>query len=617
MMNNNMKSSIFSPNMNQSRENNFFQFQSKNNQEEEKDISFNEDRLLNKLSLRKQKIENILSSKRNINIINTIETFNNNDLLPSIHEIIPYTKNDFISGDLYLQLKKAFESKDFENVRNIVFNLVSFFNEKKMDNTEIKELYMKSGLNVINNNINSNKKENFPLASLLFNIGATTEDKYVYIYCFNFILNFSFISNDFCLDLVNEKKIGIILDKLIQFYPIFIENNYNNNINLIENIETNDSYKFGERERVEAYYFGGQILKLLGNIYISTDDSEQFEIINFYDKIFYLITTFILDENNHKFKKIYFEYLEALIWLINLFKQKNENFILNYKDKLLMIIPYLLNDIKMLYFTQETDLLERIIEFLDSLSDEHADFNAQIVDAEGLKILSNLFAYLFNDNNENNGDIILNSVIIDKIIELFINIFTLDSNCFKYCDDFIYFATVIERLISMYKLHVKNHFETQKNLIILISNLACFDDINQIVQKIILNKNIIKDLFKYYNPNHKKNVILFIDNVFEKQSKSTRQFILDLGAFDILGNNICNYNDNNIEVVKNSIKAFYKLIVKEKEGNIRLLFEKIYNTAIPDKIKELAYECKLEESENVIKSLIKDFETYEKSLDYD
>ena len=131
MMNNNMKSSIFSPNMNQSRENNFFQFQSKNNQEEEKDISFNEDRLLNKLSLRKQKIENILSSKRNINLINTIETFNNNDLLPSIHEIIPYTKNDFISGDLYLQLKKAFDSKDFENVRKIVFNLVSFFNEKK------------------------------------------------------------------------------------------------------------------------------------------------------------------------------------------------------------------------------------------------------------------------------------------------------------------------------------------------------------------------------------------------------------------------------------------------------------------------------------------------------
>jgi hypothetical protein len=49
------------------------------------------------------------------------------------------------------------------------------------------------------------------------------------------------------------------------------------------------------------------------------------------------------------------------------------------------------------------------------------------------------------------------------------------------------------------------------------------------------------------------------------------------------------------------------------------LFEKIYNTAIPDKIKELAYELKFQEIEIevVIKSLIKDFETYEKSLNYD
>ena len=385
----------------------------------------------------------------------------------------------------------------------------------------------------------------------------------------------------------------------------------------MENIEKNGLNKFKEKEKTEAYYFGGQVLKLLGNIYIVTDDLEQFEIINFYDKIFYLITIFSLDEINPKFKKFYFEYLEALIWLINLFKQKNENFILNYKDKLLMIIPYLLNDIKMLYFTQETDLLERIIEFLDNLSDEHADFNAQIVDAEGLKILSNLFAYLFNGSNENNDDIILNSEIIDKILELFINIFTLDSKCFKYCDDFIYFASVIEKLVSLYKLHVKNHFETQKYLTVLLCNLACFDDIEKIVQKFILNKNIIKDLFKYYNPNHKKNIVLFIDNVIEKQRKNVRDFILDLGAFDILANNICNYNDNSIEIVKNSLKAFYKLIEKEKEFNIRLLFEKIYNTAIPDKIKELAYESNLEENESVIKSLIKDFETYEKSLDYD
>ena len=36
--------------------------------------------------------------------------------IPSKHEIIPYTKNDFTSGDLYIQLKKAFDSKDCDNI---------------------------------------------------------------------------------------------------------------------------------------------------------------------------------------------------------------------------------------------------------------------------------------------------------------------------------------------------------------------------------------------------------------------------------------------------------------------------------------------------------------------
>ena len=615
-MNNNYIEDIFSSSQIQNEEKNLYQIPEKNPQE--KELSYNEDRISNKLSLRKQKIEDILSSKRNINIsinIPVLNNYNNNDFLPSKHEIIPYTKKDFLSGDLYLKLKNAFESKDFDGVKNIIFNLVSFSNEKKLDNIEIKELLMKSGLNVLSNNnsINS-KKEKFPLASLLFKIGANTNDKFVYIYCYNFILNFSFISNEFCLELIEEKKTNTILDKLIQFYPIFIENNSSNK-NLIENIEIDNLYS--NRVKTESYYFGGQILKLLGNLYLSTDNYEEFEILNFYDKIFYLITIFNIDENDPKYKYIYYEYLETLIWLINLFMQKEENFILNYQDKLLMIIPYLLNDIKLLYFTQATDLLKSIIELLDNLSDKNTDFNAQMVDAEGIKILSYLFGYLFNDKNENNVDIILNIDLIDKILEIFINIFTIDSKYFEFCDDFIYFASVIERLISLYKLHVKNHFDTQKLLIQLLSNLACFDDVKQIVLKFMLNKNMIKDLFKYYNPNHKKDIILFIDNVFEKQAKNVRDFILGLGAFDILGKNICNYNDNNVEIVKNSVKAFHKLIQKEKTFNIRLLFEKIYNTAIPDKIKELAYENNMEGIEPYIKSLIKDFEIYEKSLDYD
>ena len=63
-MNNNIKD-IFSLNMVQNGENYLSQTPEKNLQE--KDLSYNEDRILNKLSLRKKKIENILTSKRNIN----------------------------------------------------------------------------------------------------------------------------------------------------------------------------------------------------------------------------------------------------------------------------------------------------------------------------------------------------------------------------------------------------------------------------------------------------------------------------------------------------------------------------------------------------------------------
>ena len=236
-----------------------------------------------------------------------------------------------------------------------------------------------------------------------------TEDKIIYIYCFNFILNFSFISNEFCKELIEEKKIDLIIDKLIYFSPIF-----ENDTNSIENIETDNSNIKGDITRMESYFIGGLILKILGNIYISVDNSDQFEIINFYDKIFYLISEFNLDENDFKYKRIYLGYLETLLWLIISFFQKEENFVKNYRDKLLGIIPYLFSNIKMIYFTHQIELLDRILEILETLSDLNKDFNARIVDAEGMQILINLFGYLFNNNKEGIVEITLNADIIKK-----------------------------------------------------------------------------------------------------------------------------------------------------------------------------------------------------------
>ena len=78
----------------------------------------------------------------------------------------------------------------------------------------------------------------------------------------------------------------------------------------------------------------------------------------------------------------------------------------------------------MLYYTQAIDLLEIILISLESFADICQDFLEKIVEADGVKILTNLFAYLF-DNEYNNEDcIILNDTIINNILGLFINIFT-------------------------------------------------------------------------------------------------------------------------------------------------------------------------------------------------
>ena len=576
--------------------------------EKEKDKSFNEQRIQNKLSLRKKKIEDIISSKRACNLIDDIYG-------KTQHTIISYTKNDFISGDIYKKLKEAYESNDTKNLIDILYNIAQFFNSKTMEKTQIEELFMKSGYNYTNNGINKNEK--YPFAFLILNIGLNTEDKIVYIYSFNLVLNFAYSSNDFCLEIYSEKIICLIFQKLIHFYPLFIESN-----NTIENIENDESSylaKFNNLEKVESLFIGGQIIKLLGNLYIATDNYGPFITMQFYDKIFDLTYAFYIDENDVQYKHIYFEFLDILVWLLIVFIQTNPDFIVDNNDKILRIIPKLYDNIKKFYFTQEAKILNNLLELLDILGDSNMEILAQMVDADAIKNLSYLFSYLFNTNNIMNQEIILNPDITEKILDIFINIFTLDSEYFKNVDDYLTFSMVIEKLISIYKYHSQNHFEIQTKLITLLGNLACFDDIENIVKKIINKNNIVKDLFKYYYPHHKVKVVFFIYNVMAKQAKSIRDFILDLGAFDILKNDICNYNNGTeLELMIECVKALHQLITQEKSFNIRALFEKLYNTAIPDKIKELVLENDLNlETQNILKSLVTDFETYEKSLEED
>ena len=575
--------------------NDIFQLNNRPNKQNEEE-SLKDHALSYKLTLRKQKIQKTLYLKRNIEFKKL-----QNNYYEEL-EKIEYTQDDFFNEKIYNDLKDSYLKKDEKKIRNIIYSMTLLLNDIKLDIIFFNKMFLKDNSS-INKEGDSINKEN--LLFLILEIGFNTQEKAIFNFCCNLILNFSYISDDFCKQIITEKNIEEIFNKLIYFYPLFAESKkINNHCDILEE----------QTKKNESYYFGNQILKILGNLFISSKTFEAFEANNYYNKIFFLLSTFDLDYENKENISFRYEYLDTLIWLVDMILILVDNIYIYYSNNINNIIPNLLDIIRAFYYTEETEILNRIIYLIEYLSYINDELIIKIVESKGINNLINLFGYLFV-SYKNSGEIILTAEIILKIINIFSNIFTLDS---KYLKNFDYsqFALVLERLISLYKMHHINHFDIQSGLLGLLSNLACFNDIDEIVYRILMNNNIIKYLFNYYNKYHLSDILLFIENITIKQLKRIRDNILNMGGFEIIKNNICNYNEDNKDILEKCIKILYKIIEGEKAFNIRLLFEKLYNTPIPDKIKDIASNVDLSiESENIIKSIVKDFEIYEKSLD--
>ena len=568
---------------------------------------FNEQRNLNKLSLRKKKLNDILFFKRNndtynIKAINSIYNDINNN---------KYINNNFVYFDLYFNLKNSFDSKNEHNILNILNSFSTFIKSNNITEKEFEESLLKFDYNINNNEILL--KEKYSFAFLLFNIGIYTKNKYIYIHCFTHLLNFSFISDDFCKEILTISNINLIYAKLIYFYPIFNLNNFDN---------------FNSVQKVESFYMGGQIFRFFGNLYISSSNNEVFKQIDFYKKIIDLIFILNIDEINSKYNIIYFEFLETLIWILTLFSEKEENFKYDYKIELSKIIPKFLDDIKLLYFSKSFDIIEKILELFIILSEDNPDLIKKFIEGNGFQILLDLIISLFDENINNDVNQKLYKNIIDKILDILNTIISKETKYFKNFNGYSTLSIVIEKLIINF--NPKNDFKQQRKLIKILSNLALFNDINDIIAKILLNKNIIKELFQNYYLYHKLDIIVFISNVIEKQSKNVRDFFIENGAFEIIKNNICNDICKDNRIIKLSIKILYQIIKEEKSYDIKLLFEKIYNTAIPDKNKNLVNDNNInnnldndifinksnEKISDIFNNLINDFEKYEKTLDF-
>ena len=513
-----------------------------------------------------------------------------------------------MSGKFYDNLESAYKANNIIELKNLLNSFGYLINNQHMDNLKMKELLSKAdSSNNIKNKIG--KRSFSPLCSLIFEIGINTEDKIIYLYTFKIILNFSYISNDFCNEIINQKMINKIIEKLIHFFPIFTEDKIIN----VENYKPIVIDQGINNDEIEPYFFANTILKLLGNLFMSVDSYHIFEEINFYEKIFYLLYKFDINCFSKENINVCLDYFDTLIWLVYLILQNIENNERNYEDKITMILPNLLNVIKALYFTQETELLEKILDLIQLIIDFDDIYMQKLVELDIINILSLLFGYLFS-TKKNNSQIKLDSDIIDKILIILVNLFTVDSKYVKNLD-LSNFYSMYDKLLELYKLHHVNHYYIQDCLVQLLSNLACFEDVEQIVQKFMMNKSIIINIFKYYYEYHKLQTLLFIDNVLTKQAKGVKDFIFNLGAFDIINKNICEYDGNDSEIINSSVKILYKLMKDEKTFNLNSFLDKIYKTSIPDKIKELYINKDIQlETEAILKLIINTFDNYEKKL---
>ena len=310
------------------------------------------------------------------------------------------------------------------------------------------------------------------------------------------------------------------------------------------------------------------------------------------------------------------DYLKTIIWLLYIFFKKVENFDMKNKGGILNIIPSLLYYIKLFHSYDEIDILEDIIELLEYISDINNDFSQKIAEFEGINILSNVINIFYKENNIiiNNGDEKYNSInnIINRIIYTITNIFILDE---KYLTNIDYsnFYNSFEKLFILYKNNHTNDDDIDEKMVHLLGILACFENNDSIIKLFLINKIIIENLFQFYYEFNKLETLLFIDNIMIKQNKDVRNFILEKGGFNIIIKNICENNDNEKEVLNSSINILFKLLENEKDNKDKIYLEKIYQTSIPEKIKELYNNNKISKNEIII-TIINYLENYEKSI---
>ena len=569
---------------------------------------FNNIILDNKLSLRKKKINEFIISKRQINNPLTVK----NEIINKQQKHVNYTSNDLSSGYIYTLLYNAINLNDELKIREIINQLSIILKFEVIKDPKMVDILKRSGSLFIG----KNNTYFFPITELLVKIIKTTNSDYLFLLCINILLNFSFISDESCLNLSNNEFLNIIVEQLIKFYPNISANNNINN------------------EKIQGYYVGSQVIKLLGNIFISFFNKINFNQSNFFKKIFNLFEVFDFENKNQRFNKVYFEYVDNLLWIITSFITKIKNIYPYYINDILNIIPTLIKDLKFFCDLKETNkyiikiifIIEKIFELneiddknnmvdLNEINGIYQIYTKKMLESGILKIIIQLLENILNDNREEEKT----DINMESIILIFSRIFSAVNNLNYRCDniDPLNFQSLIEKLLRKYRLNLRSHKKIQIYLINILASFAFLNDNVQITKYIFYNKNIIDQLFKYYYKTNKMPFLRFILNIVENQNTEVIYFIMNSGGLKIVEENIKNFEQiNNNSIIEHSIKIFWKVTEKEKITGIKHIFDKLNKSDFFDKVYLLYYnnnnlniECK-----TILQKIMELHESYEKLI---
>lgn len=321
------------------------------------------------------------------------------------------------------------------------------------------------------------------------------------------------------------------------------------------------------------------ILKIIGNVII--DMFDTIELIKIYEEttllkdLFRIIATIQycpIDKEQRNSISINYvlEFINSCIWLLQLYLDSNNKTSNLPKDEVVSAMNSLCNDCILNYHIYEKypySNMELLLTQLETLSNKEEYLDA-ILESGFLSTITMLFEFLFDDGNCSDDDAVKNNKILStdcvhKIISIIANILALPNEKVApyYTSDI---SLIIEKLIMRYKIHSNNNNNSniQETLLLLFGNLCCFNTKPEITT-LISDEMVVSTLFKYYakNRNNLNELCFVIYNVFYVQSVDIVMMYIKFNCFDVL-----------MDVFKDekNYKEALNAILKGFEGGLRL-----------------------------------------------